>query len=75
MGKCKRRAISKAKNHGFKMQFTRYEALKAVIEEITKNPASVYARELILLFGLSAEELSESGVSYEVLRSLDAVLL
>ncbi len=74
MGKCKRRAISKVKHTGFKMQFTRNEAVKTVIKEIGRNPASIYARELISLFGLTAEELSESGVSYEVLRSLDGVL-
>ncbi len=56
------------------MQFNRVDALRTVIDEIEKNPASTYARELISLFGLTAEELSESGVSYEVLRSLDGVL-
>jgi len=74
VGKCKRRSISKAKNYSFKTQLTRNEALKAVIDEIYKNPSSVYAKELISLFGLTAEELSESGVSYEILRSLDSVL-
>ncbi len=74
MGKCKRRSISKAKNQSFRIQFTRHEAVNTVVREVDRNPASTYARELISLFGLSAEELSESGVSYEVLRSLDSVL-
>ncbi len=56
------------------MQFTRKEAVKTVLQEIDKNPTSIYAKELISLFGLTAEELSESGMTYELLRSLDAVL-
>ena len=74
MGKCKRRSISRPQKYGFKMEFTRKQAVKTVIEEIDKNPTSIYAKELISLFGLTAEELSESGMSYEILRSLDAVL-
>lgn len=74
MGKCKRRSISKAKNLGFKLQFTRNEAVRTVIKEIDRNPSSDYAKELISLFGITAEELSEAGLTYEVLRSLDSIL-
>jgi len=72
VGKCKKRTISRVSS--FNMQFTRKEAVKTVLQEIDKNPTSIYAKELISLFGLTAEELSESGMTYELLRSLDAVL-
>jgi len=74
MGKCKKRTISKIRNDNFKIDFTRREAVKAVTQEIDKNPASMQARNLISLFGLTADELSESGLTYEALRSLDLVL-
>ena len=73
MGKCKKRMLSRAKNDKFQMQLTRQDAVKIVMEEIEKNPASANAKKLISLFGISAEELSESGMTYEVLRSLDGV--
>jgi len=74
MGKCKKRSILNAKNSDFKLDFTRKEAVKAVRKEISNNPTSFQAKNLISLFGLTAEELSESGITYEVLRSLDLVL-
>ena len=74
MGKCKQRSILRAKKSNFDFSYTRQEALKIVIKEIEKDPTSFYAISLISLFGLTAEELSESGITYEVLRSLDLVL-
>lgn len=53
---------------------TRQEALITVMTEFNDDPSSMLARELITLFGLTAEELSEVGASYEILRSLDFVL-
>ncbi len=74
MGKCKRRVLARAKSDMFNLQLSRKEAVESVMEKIRKNPASRSAKKLISLFGLTAEELSESGMTYEVLRSLDGIL-
>lgn len=75
MGKSKRRLLSRAKTDMLSyLQLTRTDAVKSVMDEIGKNPASNSARKIISLFGLTAEELSESGMTYEVLRSLDGIL-
>ena len=74
MGKCKKRTLSRTKDSSFRLQFTRQEAVRTVIKEIGNNPTSIYAKEIISLFGITAEELSESGMTYEILRSLDSVL-
>lgn len=74
MGKSKKRILAKAKNEQSPMNITREAALKQVCGELITNPASIVAKNLITLFGLSAEELAESGISYEVLRSLDGMI-
>jgi len=53
---------------------TREEALSFVSNELCDDPSSIPARKLITLFGLKAEEMSEAGVTYEVLRSLDGLI-
>ncbi|EKE02862.1 MAG: hypothetical protein ACD_20C00322G0005 [uncultured bacterium] len=53
---------------------TREEALSFVCKELCDDPSNIPARKLITLFGLKAEELSEAGVTYEVLRSLDGII-
>lgn len=55
-------------------QLTRKDAINIVIKEMAKTPTSTKARKMIVLFGLTAEELSEAGMSYELLRSLDGIL-
>lgn len=74
MGKCKKRMDAKARNTKFQMQITRKEALNQVQKELDNDPASISAKKMISLFGLSAEELSEAGVNYEVLRALDGLI-
>lgn len=74
LGKSKKRIISKGKNQCFDMQMTREQALMKVYEELCINPASITAKKIITLFGLKAEELSENGVNYEVLRALDNII-
>ena len=74
MGKSKQRIIARAKNDKAQINFTRQDALNRVIEDLSHNPASVSAKNMITLFGLKAEELSEAGLSYEVLRSLDCLI-
>ena len=70
MGKSKQRIIARAKNDKTQLNFTRQNALAMVIEDLANDPASISAKNMITLFGLKAEELSEAGLSYEVLRSL-----
>jgi len=74
LGKSKQRIIARAKNDRSQINFTRKEALARVIDDLSHNPASISAKNMITLFGLSAEELSEAGLSYEVLRSLDCLI-
>ena len=74
LGKCKQRLRARAKNEKYQLQITRTEALNLVYQELSTNPASISAKKLISLFGLSAEEMAEVGVTYEVLRSLDGLI-
>lgn len=74
MGKSKQRLMARAKNEKHQFQLTRQEALMIVCQELNNNPSSIQAKKLITLFGLSAEELSETGVTYEILRSLDSLI-
>ncbi len=74
LGKCKQRLMARARNDKKQLKITREEALEKVCSELNFNPSSNSARKLISLFGLSAEELSESGISYEILRSMDGLL-
>ena len=48
----------------------RREALYRVKKLLKKTPKSPTAIQLITLFNLEAEELTEAGVDYEVVRSL-----
>lgn len=74
MGKSKQRQIAKARNDKSQLKYTRQEALNLVIEDLSRNPASISAKNLITLFGLTGEELAEAGLTYEVLRSLDGLI-
>ncbi len=74
MGKSKQRIIAKAKNDKNQLQITRTQAIEMAYAELCKNPSSNDAKKLISLFGLSAEELSEKGLTYEVLRALDGII-
>lgn len=56
------------------MEMTRQQAIEKVFIELCQNPASVTAKKIITLFGLRAEELSEKGVNYEILRALDNII-
>lgn len=74
LGKCKQRQMAQARHQKFELHMTRKEALEAVQKEFETNPASTNARNIISLFGLTAEELSEVGVTYEILRSMDGLI-
>ncbi|MDP4268138.1 MAG: hypothetical protein Q8880_11955 [Bacteroidota bacterium] len=74
MGKSIKRLKAKAKNDKSPLLMTRSEALKIVSQELTQNPSNIAAKKLISLFGLTAEELSEVGITYEILRTLDGLI-
>lgn len=74
MGKSKQRLWAKAKNQKYPLDMSRDGAIEAVYEELSVNPTSIKAKQLISLFGLKAEELAEVGITYEVLRSLDGII-
>ncbi len=69
MGKCKKRTLQN-KNSTYFM--TREDAVGKVLNIFeNKSPNHIEAIETISLFGISAEELSEAGLSYENLKALD----
>ena len=74
MGKSKKRILSKKRKQNFDMEMTRQQALEKVFHELCQNPSSITAKKIITLFGLRAEDLSEKGVNYEVLRALDNII-
>ena len=55
---------------------TRECALNVVFSMIKKpkRESRVQALDLITLFGLSAEELSEAGVPYENIKALESII-
>ena len=71
MGKCKRRTLYKSNTSYF---MTREKAVNNVFRIFAENSKKNFdfkkAMDTISLFGLSAEELSEAGLSYENLRAL-----
>ncbi len=68
MGKAKKRILHKSNSNLF---MTRESAVSKVFSILnnSRNNNRVEADNLITLFGLTAEELSEAGVSYEDLLS------
>lgn len=76
MGKCKRRTLHKATATPYFM--TRETAVNNVFRIFSENSKKrndlKIAMDTISLFGLSAEELSEAGVSYENLKALGSVI-
>ena len=74
MGKCKQRLFARAKNEKVQLQITREEAINLVLAELHEYPSSISAKKMISLFGIKAEELSEAGLNYEILRALDGLI-
>lgn len=73
MGKAKKRSLHKTNSS---LYMTRESALNEVFSMISKpkREARVQALDLITLFGLSAEELSEAGVPYENIKALESII-
>ena len=75
MGKCKRRTLYKSNSS---LYMTREKAAIRVGEYLKEfdinSKSKSEARDIITLFGLSAEELSEAGVAFEYLKSLENII-
>lgn len=54
--------------------FTREEAVRRIVEAVRNNDFSAETKNIITLFGISAEELTEAGASYEDLVTLKTIL-
>ena len=75
MGKCKKRTLYNSNNDSTKFM-TREEAVSDIFKILNKKQKINFKRavDTISLFGITAEELSEAGVSYENLKALESVL-
>ena len=74
MGKCKRRTLHRANTSYF---MTRETAVNNVFRMFNENKKKIdlkNAMNTISLFGISAEELSEAGLSYENLKALGSAI-
>lgn len=73
MGKSKRRILHKTNSS---MYMTRENAVSKVFSILSnrKTNERIEAHKIITLFGLEAEELSEAGVDYENLKSLEGII-
>lgn len=71
MGKSKKRIIYKGKNQQI-ANLTRSEAIVNAVKMLNNNDKEAYS--IITLFGLSAEELLEGGVSYELVKGLGNII-
>lgn len=79
MGKAKKRNFQNCINTGGAMgslpsNLTRQKATELAIKKIKENKLDNEAKDIITLFGITAEELSEAGASYEDLIALKSVL-
>ncbi len=69
MGKAKRRSFNKTKEKDI-TSVKRADAVKNVIKSIRNNSLDSEIRNLIGLFGITSEELTEAGATYEELSAV-----
>ena len=62
MGKCKRRTLTKPV---LASNIKRSDAIKQIVEKIHLNRLDTEAKKLLSLFGITPEELTEAGATYE----------
>ena len=75
MGKCKRRTLYKSNTSYFMTRETAVNNVFRLFSDTSKKHHNFKkAMDTISLFGLSAEELSEAGVSYENLKAMELVI-
>lgn len=82
MGKAKKRNFQNCINTGtggvmgaLPSSCSRKDAVEYVIKNIKDNNFGAQTKDVISLFGITAEELAEAGASYEDLVALKAVLI
>lgn len=80
MGKAKKRNFqnnkcSKLGKSSLPSSLSRAGAISEVITRIKGNDLSEDTKDIIGLFGISAEELSEAGASYEELKALATMFI
>ncbi len=69
MGKSKKRILNKnAENNATVLK--RKTVIKNLIKDIKNNSVKAETQNLISLFGITLEELSEAGISYEELSAV-----
>lgn len=73
MGKSKKRILHKGKNNQI-TNLKREDALKSVVKSCNAKKIDDCTKDLISLFGLSAEELLEFGARYEDVVGLRGIL-
>ena len=73
MGKSKRRILNKGINNQI-TNIKREDALRDVVKSCNAKNIDNKTRDLISLFGFSAEELLESGAQYEDVIGLKGIL-
>lgn len=76
MGKAKKRNFHNCINgkNPLPLTFTREEAVCRIMENIKADNVGDETKDIISLFGISAEELAEAGAAYEDLVALKSVL-
>ena len=79
MGKAKKRNFQNCINTGGAMNglpsnLSRQKATELATKKIKENNLDDNAKDLITLFGITAEELAEAGATYEDLLALKSVL-
>lgn len=62
MGKCKKRTFAKSV---LNTNLKREEVIKQIIYEIRKKKFDNETKKILSLFGITAEELTEAGITYE----------
>lgn len=74
MGKCIKRTLHNSKKNSIKYM-TREDAVSSIFKTLKKeNIDFEHVVKTISLFGITAEELGEAGVSYENLKALGSLI-
>jgi len=73
MGKAKKRSFHLGINKQIS-NLSREDAIKEVVSTLKKDDDKNEAYSLITLFGMSAEELLEGGLTYETVMSLRGIV-
>ena len=80
MGKAKKRNFQTCINSGgnvgsLPVNLSRKKAIEFAIKKLKDNNLDNEAKDLITLFGITAEELAEAGATYEDLVALKSVFI